>query len=229
MSEKEASEYAKKLMALGYLSGSEPGKLAPTGGAEPGMTEGAWNNLGLYLFALGGEANQAGARAAYAKAIALRPDYASPKLNLAVLQRARGEDRQAIDGLFQAIALGHENPERVLLDWAFAYDVKARPRQEREVLERAVQLYPDSEAIHRALALLDFKQKDCRKADATLSPYEAPTKDTQTLNALALVRACLGRKEDAIALFRRSLSLAPGQPTVVQSLQLLQGGAAAAQ
>ena len=229
MSEKEASEYAKKLMALGYLSGSEPGRLAPTGGAEPGMTEGAWNNLGLYLFALGGEANQAGARAAYAKAMALRPDYASPKLNLAVLQRARGEDRQAIDGLFQAIASGHENPERVLLDWAFAYDVKARPRQEREVLERAVQLYPDSEAIHRALALLDFKQKDCRKADATLSPYESPTQDPQTLNALALVRACLGRKEDAIALFRRSLALAPGQPTVVRSLELLQGGAAAGQ
>ena len=54
MSEKEASEYAKKLMALGYLSGSEPGKLAPTGGDRPGMTEGAWNNLGLYLCATSG-------------------------------------------------------------------------------------------------------------------------------------------------------------------------------
>ena len=229
MSEQEASEYAKKLMALGYLSGSEPGRLAPPGGVEPGLTEGAWNNLGLYLFALGGEANQAGARAAYEKAIALRPDYASPKLNLAVLHRVRGEDRQAIDGLFQAIAMGHENPERLLLDWAFAYDVKGRQPQEREVLARGVELYPDSEAIHRALALLDFKQKDCRQADAALSPFEAPTQDPQTLNALALVRACLGRKEDAIALFRRSLALAPDQPTVVQSLDLLQGSAAARQ
>ena len=227
MSEQEASEYAKKLMALGYLSGSEPGRLAPPGGAGPGMTEGAWNNLGLYLFALGGEANQAGARAAYEKAIALRPDYASPKLNLAVLARVRGEDRQAIEGLFTALASGHENPERVVLDWAFAYDVKNKPRQEREVLEKGIAKYPDSEAIHRALALLDFKQKDCRQADAALSPFEAPTKDTQTLNALALVRACLGRKEDAIALFRRSLALAPDQPTVVQSLEVLQGGAAA--
>ena len=61
-----------------------------------------------------------------------------------------------------------------------------------------------------------------------LSPFEAATREPQTLNALALVRACLGRKEDAIALFRRSLALAPDQPTVVQSLELLQGGAAAA-
>ena len=227
MSEKEASEYAKKLMALGYLSGSEPGRLAPPGGDQPGMTEGAWNNLGLYLFALGGEANQAAARAAYEKALQVRPDYASPKLNLAVLHRARAEDREAVDGLFEALAAGHENPERVVLDWAFAYDVKGKQRQEREVLERGAAQYPDSESIHRALGLLDFKQKDCRHADAILSPYEAPTQDTQTLNALALVRACLGRRRDAIALFQRSLALQPGQPTVVQSLALLQGDAAA--
>ena len=44
----EANEYAKKLLALGYLSGSGIKPLAPPGGDRPGMTEGAWNNLGLY-------------------------------------------------------------------------------------------------------------------------------------------------------------------------------------
>ena len=48
MSPAQASEYAKKLLALGYLSGSEARPLAAPGGELPGWTEGAWNNLGLY-------------------------------------------------------------------------------------------------------------------------------------------------------------------------------------
>ena len=227
MSEKEASEYAKKLMALGYLSGGEPGRLAPSGGDRPGLTEGAWNNLALYLSSPEGGSDLAAAQAAFEKAIQLRPDFHSAQVNLAALHRMRGQDRRAIDGLFQALGAGHEDPERTLLDWAFAYDVKGKERQEREVLERGAAQYPDSEPIHRALGLLYFKQKDCRRADATLSPFEAATQDPQTLNALALVRACLGRKADAIALFRRSLALAPDQKTVVQSLEVLQSGAAA--
>ena len=227
MSEKEASEYAKKLMALGYLSGGEPGKLAPSGGDRPGLTEGAWNNLGLYLSSRDGGNDLAAAKAAFQKAIELRPDYHSAQVNLAALLRMQGKDRQAIDGLFQALEAGHENPERTLLDWAFAYDVTGKARQEREVLERGARLYPDSEAIHRALGLLRFKDKDCRRGDATLASFEAATQEPQTLNALALLRACLGRKDDAIALLRRSLALQPGQKTVVQSLEVLLGGAAA--
>ena len=49
MSAAEASEYAKKLLALGYLSASEASPLAAPGGDRPGMTECAWNNLGLYF------------------------------------------------------------------------------------------------------------------------------------------------------------------------------------
>ena len=82
MSEKEASEYAKKLMALGYLSGGEPGKLAPSGGDRPGMTEGAWNNLGLYL-SRNGKPNAARAEEAYRRRspcgrITPRPSSTSP-------------------------------------------------------------------------------------------------------------------------------------------------------
>lgn len=225
MSEKEASEYAKKLMALGYLSGSESSKLAPSGGDRPGLTELAWNNLGLYLSTLSGAANLAAAEAAYKKALALWPGFISPQVNLAVLHRIRGQERQAIDGLFQALAAGLASPERAVLDWALYYDLKGKAAQEREVLERGAKLYPNSEPIHRALALLFYKGKDCRRGDATLSPFEAATQDTLTLNALALIRTCLGRKDDAVALFRRSLALDPNQKTVVQSLDLLQNGA----
>ena len=183
MSEKEASEYAKKLMALGYLSGSEPGKLAPRAASEPGMTEGAWNNLGLYLFALGGEAEPGrGATPPIAKAIALRPGLrvpeAQPRGAPAGPRRGPAGDRRALPGHRR----GHENPERdaARLGARLRREGASRSRSARSS-SAASALYPDSEAIHRALALLDFKQKDCRQADATLSPFEAPTQEPQTL------------------------------------------------
>ncbi|HMF09585.1 MAG TPA: alkaline phosphatase family protein, partial [Thermoanaerobaculia bacterium] len=48
MSAAQSGEYARKLLALGYLSPGETRALPPTGGDRPGMTEGAWNNLGVY-------------------------------------------------------------------------------------------------------------------------------------------------------------------------------------
>src|SRR5260370_33228636 len=47
MSAEQSSEHAKKLLALGYLSPSETQPLAPTGADRPGLTEGAWNTLGV--------------------------------------------------------------------------------------------------------------------------------------------------------------------------------------
>lgn len=225
MSEKEASEYAKRLMALGYLSGAGSGKLAPTGGDRPGLTEAGWNNLGLYLSNLGGADHMAAAVAAFQKSLELSPGDATPKLNLAEARRARGEEREAIDLLFQAIAAGQPSPQRVVLDWGMYYDVKGRALEATTVLERGARLYPDDEPIHRALALLFFKAKDCRRADETLSRFETTTHEPQTLNTLALVRACLGRRDDAIVLFRRSLALVPNQKTVLESLELLQKNA----
>ena len=97
----ESSEYAKKLLALGYLSPGEAQPLAPTGGATPGMTEGAWNNLGVYLRE--NRKDFPAAQAAFEKSLALRPDYYSPMFNLAVLYRAKGDTARA-RGVVPALA-----------------------------------------------------------------------------------------------------------------------------
>lgn len=223
----EADEYAKKLMALGYLSGGDPGKLAPSGGDRPGMTEGAWNNLGLYFLALGGPKNLPQAEAAFEKAVALRADYASPKLNLAVLHRTEGKDAQAIEGLFQAIAAGQPDGPGMILDWALIYGVKGKAKESREILERGTRAFPDDENVARALAVSYYQSKSCPQADALLGRFEARTVNPETLNALALVRTCLGRRDEAVRLFRRSLAIDPRQDTVVRSLAVLEGGAPA--
>ena len=131
------------------------------------MTEVGWNNLGLYLSSLGGKANLAAADVAFKKSLELWPGYVGPKFNLALTHRKRGEDREAIDGLFQALTAGQTSPERNVLDWALYYEVKNKGPEAREVLERGAQLYPQYEAIHRALAIAYFKRKT---VGAAMSP-----------------------------------------------------------
>ncbi len=223
MSETEASEYAKKLMALGYLSGSEPGRLAPSGGDRPGLTDSAWNNLGLYLCGNPGKVDLAAAEAAYRKALELRPDYDTAMANLAALYSVKGDDRQSIEWTFRSFAAGRPHAEDAILDLAAAYQARGKRREVREVLERGASAYPDSEALNRALALDDYTAKRCPEADRILGRFEGATQSAETLNALALIRVCLGRRDDAVRLFQRSLALRPDQPTVVQSLAVLAG------
>ncbi|MEP6994103.1 MAG: alkaline phosphatase family protein [Acidobacteriota bacterium] len=225
ISEKEASEYAKSLRALGYLSGGEPEKLAASGGQTPGVTEGGWNNLGVYLRE--NTKDTRAAEAAFQKALALRPGYASPQFNLAVLYRERGDDTKAIDWLFRSLEAGHADPEGTVRRWSADYREGGKRGPAREVLERASRAYPTSEALARDLALLRFQAKDCAGAWHSVAGFEAATKSPETLNALALFQTCLGRRDEAVALFRKSLAIEPNQPAVLQSIHLIEKGPAA--
>jgi predicted AlkP superfamily phosphohydrolase/phosphomutase len=223
VSAEQASEYSKKLRALGYLTGGETQPLAPSGGNRPGMTEGAWNNLGVYLRETVGDLNAA--EPALLKALELSPGYHSPIFNLAVLYRKKGEDAKAIEWLFRSLDSGHSEPERTLTDWVVEYEEKGKPGPARALLEYAVQRFPENEAFARELSLLKFKNsRDCPGAFATLSQFETKTTDTDTLNALGLFQTCLGRHREAVALFERSLALKPDQPAVVQSLNVVRRG-----
>jgi tetratricopeptide (TPR) repeat protein len=223
MSEKEASEYAMKLLALGYLSGGEPMRLAPEGGSRPGMTEGAWNNLGLYFRETTHDLKAA--EPAFQKSLQLRPGYSSPKFNLAVLYRTRGQDRQAIDGLFESLTFGHADPEGTVLQWFTYYDEKGKHREAREVLERGSRAYPSSEPIAVELGLALYRAKDCAGAYEAMARFETTSVDPRTLNTVGLIQTCLGHRDAALVLFRKSLQIRPDQPGVVQALNLLQRGA----
>ncbi len=222
MSDKEASDYAERLRNLGYLSGSEPAKLAPSGGERPGLTEGGWNNLGVYLRE--NSKDLAAAEAAFRKALELRPGYASPQFNLAVLYRVRGQDAQAVDWLFRSLASGHADPEGTVLQWFGEYTDKHKKGPARDVLERGTRAYPANEVIARELGILRFQERDCPGALESVARFEASTRDPDTINALALFQTCMGRPGEAVALFEKSLQIKPGQPGVIQSLNLLKQG-----
>ena len=217
-SAKDASEYAQRLKALGYLAGGEPEKLAPTGGERPGVTEGGWNNLGVYFRERGVFSE---AEAAFHKALSLRPAYASPVFNLAVLYRERGENKKAIEWLFRSLVAGHADPEGTILRWFSEYDDKGKKGEAREMLERGARAYPANETIARELGLMRFKARDCTGAWDAAASFEAATREPDTLNALGLFQTCLGKREEAIALFQKSLEMKSEQPAVVQALNLL--------
>jgi predicted AlkP superfamily phosphohydrolase/phosphomutase len=223
LSGEEASEYSKKLRALGYLTGSETQPIAPAGGDRPGMTEGAYNNLGVYLRETVGDLPAA--EAALLKALELRPSYNSPVFNLAVLYRMKGQDEKALDWLFRSLDAGHAEPERTVADWVTEYEEKKKNGPAIALLERATSKFPQNEPFARELGLLKFRiRRDCPGAFAALSRFEANTTDTDTLNALGLFQTCLGRRREAVALFERSLAMKPDQPAVVESLNIVRRG-----
>jgi tetratricopeptide (TPR) repeat protein len=227
LSEKQASEYAQRLRSLGYLSGGEPAKLAPTGGDRPGLTEGGWNNLGLYYRE--NTKDLAAAESAFQKALALRPDYASPQFNLAVLNRERGSDAVAVDWLFRSLSAGHADPEGTILLWYSEYKDKKKDGPAYQVLERGARAYPDSERLGREFGIYLFKaRRDCPGAWNAVSRFETTSQTPETINVLGLIKTCLGKREEATALFKKSLSINPEQPAVVQALTVLEKGTAPA-
>jgi type I phosphodiesterase/nucleotide pyrophosphatase len=217
VSAEQASEYAKKLLALGYLSPGAAAPLPPSGGIRPGLTEGAWNNLGMYEMET--KRNLSAARADFEESLKLNPAYSSPMYNLALLCREKADTRAAEDWLFRALSALKANPAVAVGGWAREYQRDGKVAAARSLLERAATAYPDNEVVVREWALLLYRQKDCPGAVAALSRFEAATTEVETLNDLALFETCLANREAVIRLLERSLAIKPDQPGVAHSLE----------
>jgi tetratricopeptide (TPR) repeat protein len=210
-----------KLIALGYLSPSETRPLAPSGGDRPGMTEGAWNNLGVYLRDT--RRDPRAARSAFEKSLALAPGYYSALFNMAVLERGGGDRKAALSWFFRSVVAAGGDPAPAVLAWARDYEKSGDGGGARALLEKALHSYPANEEIARATALARYRGKDCRDGVDALSRFEAATTSPSTLNVLALLQTCLGNRADVVRLLDRSLELDPNQPDVVRSLAAAEG------
>ncbi len=217
----EAQEYARKLRALGYLSGSESKSVAtPPEGPWPGRTEGAWNNLGI-LQRESGRLEEADR--SFREALRINPDYSSPMFNLAGLERTRGRSQEARSWLFRSLEAGHAEPEQTVLQWVAAA-VQARKRGEAvSLLETGVSRYPRSESLAVSLARLRFEAKDCAGAALALSAF-AETGGRDSSNLLGLSELCLGHRERGRRLLERSLSIDPAQPPIREALRMMEAG-----
>lgn len=214
----EANEYARKLLALGYLSPSEARPLEAPGGDRPGVTEGGWNNLGVYDRDT--RRDRTAARKAFETALRLRPDFYSPMYNLAVLDRTEGRFAEAGDWLFRSLAAVGGDPAPALISWAHEEERSGRAEQGRLLLRRGASAFPQSEPIARELALALYRAHDCSGALSALSRFESPSREPRTINALALFQTCLKNRVEVVRLLERSLALRPDQPEVARSLEV---------
>ena len=177
----KANEYAMKLIALGYLSPSETLPLAASGGDRPGPTEGAWNNLGVYLRDT--RRDFRGAQAAFEKSLALRPEYYSALFNRAVLERKRGDTKAAETWFFQSVTALKGDPAPAVVGWAQDYEKDGNEAAARSILSSALHSYPQNEDIARALALALFRAHDCGAGVTALSRFESSSTNPSTLGS----------------------------------------------
>ncbi len=215
LSRAERDEYARKLRALGYLSGNESRSVVSSeGGPWPGRTEGAWNNLGLFERDAG---RYDDAERDFRKSLEIRPGYSSPMFNLAVTQRFRGRLASAREWLFRSLEAGHADPEQTLLQWSAAV---GRRDEAAAVLQEGARRYPESEPLALALGRLRFEAKDCAGASQVLAPFgEKGGRDA--LNLLGVSELCSGDRAAARRHFERSLAIDPEQPSIREALRLV--------
>ena len=178
-SDAESSEYAKKLLALGYLSPGETTAVAPPGGTLPGLTEGAWNNLGTYE--LQTKKNLPAAKAAFEAAHKAESRVRRVRCSTSRLLY-RGKERflrAAEDWLFRSLAcLARDGP--VGRDRQLGAGVRApyggrRPPRRRWLARAVEDRVPEERgdrARERAL-LLYHAHWDARGAAEVLGPFEA--------------------------------------------------------
>jgi predicted AlkP superfamily phosphohydrolase/phosphomutase/Tfp pilus assembly protein PilF len=214
--EAERSEYAERLRALGYLSGAESRSVSSLpAGRGPGRTEGAWNNLGLYQREKG---RLVEAEGSFREALRVRPDYAPPVFNLAVMERNRGNWPAGVALLFRALEAGHADPEDTILQWVLSAEQARKPEVAAAVMDRGRQRYPGSEKLAFEHARRRFEANDCGGALQALAPFSA-SGARDTLNLLGVSELCLGRVAEARRYFERSLALDPAQPAIRDGLQ----------
>jgi tetratricopeptide (TPR) repeat protein len=136
----------------------------------------------------------------------------------------RGDGPKAVDWLFRSFQAGHAHPEGTILYWYVEYLDRGKTALARQLLERGARAYPGSEELARELGLVRYKSKDCPGAWDAVARFEPTTQSPDTLNSMGLFQTCLGRRDEAAALFRRSLAIKPEQPGAIQSLKVLQAG-----
>jgi len=215
----ESDEYAKKLLALGYLSPGSAATLRPTGGTKPGMTEAAWNNLGTYEKET--RHDRAAAKKDFEKALELNPNFYAPMFNLAVLARDAGDTKTAEDWLFRSLAAARADPSTAVAGWAREYIRADKFAAASSLLDRASRDYPNNEAIAREKARLAYRRKDCRGAVAAVGRFADSTRDLETINDLVLFQTCLSDREAVERLLVRSLAIRPDQPEVARLLEVV--------
>jgi tetratricopeptide (TPR) repeat protein len=220
---RSADEEIAKLQALGYIGSGEPTQ-APEAARASGSTRtaGSYNNEGILRR---GDRDDAGARAAFEKAIEIDPNLASALWNLSDLLYAEKQYDRSDELLVRAVHNRLPEGAKFLIGRAIGYQRAGELGRSVALLDRAVEARPEEKEYWLFRGRYRVESHDCRGA---LSDFERAAElapeDPAVFASEALAHLCLDDREGAISAFRRSLELNPDQPQLRALLARVVGG-----
>lgn len=226
---KAAEEFTKKLVALGYLTGSEAsavdGRPASRAGTE---TAGAYQNLGTFLRS---RQKYEESLALYRKALEVSPRSTTTWMNTSITLFHLERWTESDAALLSALQYGYSDPEAAVYRRVSTYmqRIETRPAVRKELircLRSVVSAYPQNDRYGASLGKALFEDQQCAESQALFSKIVArKPADIEALNLMALTSLCLDQTADARAWFLKSLAIDPNQPAVREaSVQLERGG-----
>lgn len=108
-----------------------------------------YTNLGIAFLYAGKPAH---AEAAFLIETAINPDHLEAHLNLGNLYAVSRRYQEAINEYYRVL-IAEPNHREAMINLGAVYVMTGQPQKAREILEKAVELYPDSALAHHYLAL----------------------------------------------------------------------------
>jgi adenylate cyclase len=186
---------------------------------DPNLAE-AHASLGLAYLQF--KADPVKAESEFKEAIRLNPSYAAARQWYSGALHTQMRFEEALEHAQKAIDLDpmahvmHLNAASVLSDMG-------RHEEARDAYARAVELEPDYEGSHGDLAQADMALWNWCGAEETLSrALERNPNNTEALVTQAMLKAVVGKREEALVSARKALAIAPDSYHVVdQAAQVL--------
>lgn len=224
-----AEEFTKKLIALGYLTGSEASAIDARPAERAGTeTAGSFANVGSYLRVKGQPEKAVGW---YKKALEVNPKAGTVWYNLSVTLHMLDRWNESDDALLEAARNGYQDPEATVFRRVATYMQRFEKRPESRAqlvsfLKKTVAAFPENDRYQAALGKALFENRDCAGSEKIFRTLVVKLpNDVEVLNLLALTAWCQGRLPEAREFFQKSLAQNADQPAVREGLsQLSRGG-----
>lgn len=226
---KAAEEFTKKLIALGYLTGSEAAAVdarpADRAGSE---TAGHFQNLATFLRS---RHKYEESLVLYRKALEVNPKATTAWMNYSIALFQVDRWAESDEALIKAVQFGYNDPDAAVYRRISTYmqRVERRPEVRKDLirfLRAVVAAFPQNDRYGASLGKALFEEKQCAESQALFSKIVAKKPfDVEALNLMALTSLCLEKPAEAQGWFRKSLAIDPNQPAVREaSVQLERGG-----
>ena len=149
------------------------------------------------------------ARAAFERALALKPDLSEASNDLGALLAQEGDVPAAIEKFQAALAATPDYPD-ALNNLGYALLLTGRPEEARKLYEKALALQPDFPEALNNLGLILGRDGEMEKAEHYFREALAKRSDYgEAANNLALVLVARGQPEDAVRLLSAFLETRP--------------------